>query len=100
MRLRLALVGATALFGLTACGGPGTVDAGDYDSGPGVIQKKDTDPASTTCYSRNKKGVCTSSQTDDKDWLLLVKPNNGKDEVWVDVDESTYNRYKKGSVYP
>jgi hypothetical protein len=99
MRLKLALVGV-ALLGLTACGGVGTVDDEDYDSGPGVIQKKDIDGAHTTCHSRNKKGVCTYSSTDDKDWLLLVKPNNGKDEVWVDVNEETYNRYPKGGTYP
>lgn len=96
----MALVGASLLVLVGCSGGVATVDSEDYDSGPGVVQKKETDPASTTCYSHNKKGACTSSQTDDKDWLLLVKPNNGQDEVWVDVDEETYGRYQKGSTYP
>ena len=103
--MRLRFVGATLLVGvaLAACGGsgPDTVDAEDYDSGPGVVQKKDIDSAHTTCYSRNKKGACTSSSTDDKDWLILVKPNDeDRATVWVDVDEETYDRYQKGSVYP
>lgn len=100
MRTRLALVGASLLVLVGCFSGPGTVDSEDYDSGPGVVQKKEIDPASTTCYSRDKRGACTSSQTDDKDWLLLVKPNNGQETVWVDVDEETYGQHQKGSVYP